>query len=256
MLLVCILKRILALLTAMSCLGAGATSFGTDYSDLWWNASENGEGFNVIQQEDILLMTFFVYDASNKPTWYVSPDTAYNAEANNFQGPLYDTQGPPGSSLGATQVGTAVFSPMSSTTATLTYTVNGASIVKALTRETWRNDDMSGSYIGAKIGTYSGSGCNYGYMEEPVTMVVGQAAQTVTYQFTFSGNSCSQTGTYTQAGRMGSVNGTFSCSNGASGSFSQTEIQVTPQGVAWRGTASTTYDCSWTGHIGGVRQAP
>jgi len=249
-------KRILASLIAMSCVGVGATSFGTDYSDLWWNASENGEGFNIIQQANTLFVTFFVYDSSNKPIWYVGSNIAYSSTANNFQGPLYVTQGPVGTSLGVTQVGTATFSPTSATEATLTYTVNGVQFVKALTRQTWKNDDVSGSYIGAKIGTYSGSGCNYGYLEEPVNFVVMQTGQAMTLQQTFSTYSCTTTGTYTQAGRMGSFDGTVTCSNGASGSVSLREIEVTPQGITWRSSSTSGSDCSWTGHGGGVRQAP
>ena len=30
-------------------LPAGATNFGTDYTDLWWNPSESGWGVNLIQ---------------------------------------------------------------------------------------------------------------------------------------------------------------------------------------------------------------
>lgn len=78
-----------------------------------------------------------------------------------YSGPLHLTGG---SWLGAPwnasavnyrQVGNVTFTLTSVTTASLTYTVDGVSVSKQLTRLTWRNNDLAGAYLGASLGTYT-----------------------------------------------------------------------------------------------------
>lgn len=253
------MKWIVALLSAFGISSADATSFGTDFSDLWYNSARSGEGFNVIHQGDTLFITFFVYDSLNHPIWYAAPATTYsdtNGNNLNFQGPLYVTAGPPGpnGAAGAQQVGTLTFAGTSITTATLTYTVNGAPFQKSLTRQTWRNDDLSGNYIGAAVGTYSGCASN-GYAEEPANVSITQTGTTAVIQASFSNYSCTYSGTYAQTGRMGEITGASACTDapGQLGSFNAFELQVTPAGFMGRASASFGA-CVWAGHIGGLRR--
>jgi hypothetical protein len=248
-----------ALVTGLAISAAHATSFSTDFTDIWWDPANNGEGFNVVHQGDTLFVTFFVYDSANRPIWYVAPATTYSGTSGDsaiFQGALYQTAGPPGpnGAAGAQQVGTLTFAATGISTAILTYTVNTAPFQKSLIRQTWRNDDLSGGYIGASVGTYSGCPAN-GYAEEASSVSIAQSGTTVTVQAAFSNYSCTYAGTYAQAGRMGSITGAATCTDapGQLGSFSAFELQVTPAG--FMGHASVTFgSCVWAGRFGGLRR--
>ena len=50
-----------------------ANTWGTDFSDLWWNRSESGWGVNIAHQGDTIFMTLFVYGADHRVRWYVAP---------------------------------------------------------------------------------------------------------------------------------------------------------------------------------------
>src|SRR5205085_6615179 len=72
---------------ALLCLGlavaldAGAATFSTDASDLWYASpaeSESGWGVNVSQQGNVLFLTMFVYGSGSQPTWLVGSNTAYS----------------------------------------------------------------------------------------------------------------------------------------------------------------------------------
>jgi hypothetical protein len=113
-------------------------------SDLWWNPAEAGWGVNVIQQQDVLFLTFFVYGSDGKPAWYAGSDTRRTEFwSNNFEGPLHVHQGAWfggawNSGMGsARQVGTVRFSLNADGTAALTYSVDGAQVAKSLQRYTF-----------------------------------------------------------------------------------------------------------------------
>ena len=101
----------------------GFRAGASDYTDIWFNPSEQstgggGWGVNVVQSDAFLFLTFFIYGPDNKPTWYVAGLTR---DANgNFNGPLYATTGTyfgapwnPADGAGSAQVGTASFNPTS-----------------------------------------------------------------------------------------------------------------------------------------------
>jgi hypothetical protein len=109
-----------ALLGAALCLApaAGATSFSTNFSDLWWIPAESGWGANVTQQADVMFVTIFVFGPSGQPTWYAGT-LYYSLTAPDgslvFTGDLYQTVAPwfgavfdPGL-VSSRKVGTATF---------------------------------------------------------------------------------------------------------------------------------------------------
>lgn len=258
---------VLSLLLTLAAIPARATSFSTDLSDLWWNAAESGWGANVIQQEEILFITFFVYGQNGQPTWYVGSATSYvstNAEgALVFAGPLYQTTGPyfggPFNPLAVTNlaVGTVTFTVSAVNAATLAYTVNGVAVSKSVTRTTWRVNSVAGNFYGGEIGTFfnCASSNNNGFYEVPTSFGITQANGMVTMvsSYTTGNSACTYTGPYVQEGRMGSVTGTFSCSNGASGTFAAIEIEASVSGIAMR-AASKSNLCEFQGRFGGVRR--
>ncbi len=69
-----------------------ANTFSTDSSDLWYIPTESGWGANVVQQNEIIFVTLFVYSQSGAPTWFVGPATTFTGSDGNglsFSGRLY-----------------------------------------------------------------------------------------------------------------------------------------------------------------------
>lgn len=257
-------RKLLPILVLAFALPARATSFTTDMSDLWWNPNESGWGVNVIQQSDILFLTFFIYASNGTSTWYVAPDTAYTGSSGGaliFSGPLYQTNGPwfgagtfNPSTVGVRQVGTATFSSSTVNGATLSYSADGVNVNKSLTRQTWRTENLVGSYLGATVGTYSGCAVN-GYAEDVGGFIVSQSGSSITMTSlsTQTGVICTYSGTYTQTGRMGVIAGTQSCSNGASGALAATEVTVSLDSLTGHAVV-VNGSCTWNGRFGGLRR--
>ena len=63
------------LLLTLLLLTASAQAAATDYTDIWYNPAENGWGVNVVQSDVSLFLTFFIYGADSKPTWFTGQVT-------------------------------------------------------------------------------------------------------------------------------------------------------------------------------------
>ncbi len=114
-------------------------SYASNYQDLWWKADEPGWGLNLAHQGDILFATLFTYGADGRARWFVMSRGDRVGSASAFEGPLYQTAGPPfnASPWGAvanTEVGRMRLSFSDGNTGTLAYTVNGASVTKPIAR--------------------------------------------------------------------------------------------------------------------------
>jgi hypothetical protein len=253
------MNKLAALLGTLAALSAHASSFSTDVSDLWWNPNESGWGLNVIQQNDILFATMFVYSSSGAPAWYVG--SAVTFQSNNggvitYSGPLYQTAGPyfgggfNPANVTNRPVGTITLRLTDIANATLTYSVDGLTVTKAITRQTWRNNNLSGTYVGATIGTYSGCPSGNGYSEEAGIIGISHNGASISVALS---SGCVATGTYRQFGRMGDIEGTISCTNGAIGQFVAFELEPNISGLT--GRAMSQYGaCRWEGRIGGLRR--
>ena len=102
----------------------------------------------------VVFATLFVYDINGNPTWYVAT-MQYTGSSFTWSGDLYATTGPyfgtmpfnPANVI-ATKVGTMTWAAQTVNTGTLTYNVNGVTVVKNIVRETLVNDDFSGHFGG------------------------------------------------------------------------------------------------------------
>lgn len=254
-------KLLMLLMPLILSRGANATAFSTEYTDLWWNPAENGWGVNVIQQDDTLFATLFVYSSSGAPSWYVASGATFTGRQGSalaFSGKLYQTTGPwfggafnPGA-VGIREVGAATFTFTSVVDGTLSYSVDGLTVTKNITRQTWRVNSLTGDYIGATIATQSGCAAN-GQVEEPAIFNVSHSGAGIIFT-TFQGSgSCTYRGTYQQAGRMGAAQGTVSCSDGSQGTFTAFELEVNTIGMTGRGT-SQLGACNRLWKIGGLKR--
>jgi hypothetical protein len=116
-----------------------------NYTSLWWNAAESGWGINLNHQGDIVFGTLFTYDSTGAPMWLVMSSGALQSDGATFSGPLYRTTGPafnanpftPITAANLTQVGTMAVTFAGPDNATLSYSVNGVQVNKAITRQVY-----------------------------------------------------------------------------------------------------------------------
>ena len=117
----------------------GANPLNADYSDLWWNPSESGWGLAVTQQANVMFLVWYVYDNTGKPVWYVASNC--DISASGCTGTLYRTIGPPSGPtfnpalVQVNTAGTVSLAFIDANNGTLTYTVNGVSGSKSITRQ-------------------------------------------------------------------------------------------------------------------------
>ncbi len=145
---VAMLKRIL-LITFLCAAARGAAA--TDYTDIWYNAVEPGYGFNIVQSDSFMFVTFFVYGSNNSPTWFTAQVNQDNT--GNFNGQLFSTMGTyfamPWLGFTGGPVGTVSFQPTGPYTARLVYTVTGVATVTAnIQRQPLTPITIGGSYTG------------------------------------------------------------------------------------------------------------
>jgi hypothetical protein len=120
-------------------LSSGTTPPAVDYTDLWWNPTESGWGLVATQQFGVMFLAWYVYDGTGKPMWYVAPDCV--VVGSGCSGTLYRTTGPPlgptfnPASVAVTSAGNISVSFIDANNATLSYTVNGTTNTKVITRQ-------------------------------------------------------------------------------------------------------------------------
>ncbi len=111
-----------------------------DYTDHWWNPQESGWGMSIMQHpSDRLFAVWYVYDQNRQPTWYTLQPGSWLA-SNTYAGPVYKTTGPyfggtfDPATVGIAQVGTATLKFSNQGTGEFTYSVEGVSGKKAISR--------------------------------------------------------------------------------------------------------------------------
>lgn len=270
-----------ALMGLAFALPAHATPYSTDYSDLWWvGPAEDGWGVNFIQQGDIIFATFFVYGADKAARWFVAPAMAPTAAqpstGHRFSGDLYQTTGPWfGGTFDLTQrtanvVGTAMVTFDSPDTATLSYTVDGTPVVKAITRQTFRTNSVAGFYFGGLVAIASqcGDATDNGAVDivgsMSVTHTVSQTTSQASFQVEFitpigQQATCLFAGTHVPRGRLAHVtSGNFSCVVGNlqanQGTFTMTGLDAQRNGFHAAFTGADQF-CTYNGRFGGPREA-
>ncbi|MCY7387544.1 MAG: hypothetical protein LH481_05670 [Burkholderiales bacterium] len=259
------MKRIVACLLSLCLFSpfAFANTFTTDLTDLWWNENESGWGVTATHQREVVFLTFFVYAADSRATFYTGQATYVSQSASGaliFSGPLYETQGPwigvpfNPNLVTIRQAGNVTFTAFIDS-ATMTYNVDSTNVTKALTRQTFRNNDLTGGYAG--IFRQASSGCATAANNVTVESVVGVAINNTTTTFSMttneSGTICEYTGNYRQSGRMGSSSGGFSCP-GRTGSYQMVEIEANPSGITGRFTGQNNLCSQVSGRLALVKR--
>jgi len=241
------MKRLmLALLLGTAAFRAEAV----DYTDIWFNPAQAGYGYNLVQSDGFLFVTFFIYGPSGAPTWYTGELNWNNVDA--FAGDVYLNTGTffgapwiP-ANLVSTKVGTATFRPIAANNyqGTLAYTVTGVgSATHVLQRQTLTAIATAGSYAGTQFGEYSGCATpagNFAYRDTYDLTVADGAAGSINYHFAYdSGLTCDLAGKYAPHGQYYTVSGaTYTCDDGTSATADMVEIKRTALGIEGRYTAT------------------
>jgi hypothetical protein len=159
-----------------------------NYEGLWWNApagSESGWGINFEHQGDIIFATWFTYDATGKGWWLVmtAPKSAAKAAGDTYSGTLYQTHGPAFNAVPfspaqvtPTAVGNGTLTFSDTSNGTFSYTVNGISQAKSITRQVFgplptcgaavnlaAATNYQGLWWAAPAGSESGWGINFAH---------------------------------------------------------------------------------------------
>jgi hypothetical protein len=255
---------------------AAATPASTDYSDIWWNAGENGWGINIVQQGATLFATLFVYGADNTQRWYVASNMSSlpaGAGQVRFGGPLFQTTGTffgtvpyNPQQFGALEVGAMSVTFDTFSTGTLVYNVGPATVTKQITRQTLTTNNLAGRYYGALATTQNGC-TNANVNGQPAYFIPSES-----FTVTLAGNAmtarfngvsgvlitCNFAGTYSQHGRLGRISaGQWSCISPtavlSSGTFEMTEVDVQVNHLSANFTGADNFCTSYVGRFGGIR---
>jgi hypothetical protein len=129
-----------------SCTAGGASSAAPNYQALWWAspaASQPGWGLNIAHQGDILFVTWFTYAPDGKGMWLVGSSLARTGNGS-YGGALYRAIGPPFNAaswnpamVALTPVGSASLAFSDADTGVFSYSVNGITGSKAITRQVY-----------------------------------------------------------------------------------------------------------------------
>jgi hypothetical protein len=121
-------------------LAAGPTPLD-DYTDMWFNPDEPGWGVAIVQSAaNRVFATWYTHDAAERPTWIAMPEGVWRT-AVAFEGALYRATGSAfdrpydRSRFSVSPVGTGRIEFGHGDTATVTFTVDGKTVVKAIRRQ-------------------------------------------------------------------------------------------------------------------------
>lgn len=240
---------------------ASATTFTTNYTDLWANTKEPGWGLSIYQEADVLQGTLFIYDKGELASWYTVTLALDSIGPNNvprYTGTLYQTTGP---ALGQPydpallryrQVGALTIDFGDDAHGLLTYTIDGAGAVKQVQRLTFAPNSILGSYIGSTQDvTYD---CkdpkrNGLVTTDPGPFTITQETDGMVLRFP----TCEVTnGVYTQQGQIGQVDAIYNCPGGATGEIKFSALQSEKGGIVGTYTGRDK-SCLFRGNIGGMR---
>jgi hypothetical protein len=252
-------------LAALVAIVAGPALATTDYTDTWWTPAEPGWGVNLTQNGDKVYATFYVYAVDGRATWFAAL-MSRDGTGDRFTGTLSRTTGtfygaPAWAGYTITPAGTATFSATSSTTGTLTYTVDGATVAKPIERITLAPLGVAGTYIGGVSGRRTG--CNVsGAIVESMQFVVLHSTLDNSLRIDQVSTStgalvCRMEGTAVQTGKLLSVSGaSYSCTDGWNAPARIFNLRPTPRGFEAQWFSDAGGGCTESGQLSGVTQFP
>jgi hypothetical protein len=236
---------------------------------IWFVPAESGWGVNLVQQNQTLFVTLFVYGTDNRPLWLVGPDVSFTSTdtsgASTFTGTLFQTSGPyfgaasfdPGA-VGLSQVGTLSLRFTSPGAAQLTYGVNGVNVTKSIVPQTFRVNNLTGLYLGGASAAPATPSCTLPLPAGDPTLVafdMAQSGTSITIQLQNPAlATCTLVGTVTTFGKLADVSGTYTCSAGPGGQFAIRRLEAGIDGFSGSYIPLSSPGCAGAAvTIGGAR---
>ena len=253
-----------ALLLALASAPALPAS-GYDIGDMWWVPSEPGWGAEFVQQRDTVFAVLYVQGPDQRPDWYSATLFFQGLEPQTHQvtyaGDLYEAQGawfgvPAYAITGMRKVGTMSVVAPTMTSATLTYTVDGTSVTKPIARYTFRYEQYAPAYDATshlELTSCTNPADNGAFVHHP-TYAMTLAGLQMTIAETDGVRSCTYVGPYTQDGRLGRVQSTYTCNNGEVGAMTFEEMNVQRFGLVGKLFGANNRGCHIEGSFGAVPQ--
>jgi hypothetical protein len=240
---------------------ASATSANTDVTDIWWNRNKSGNGYQLVNTGTFVFATGYVYGPNRQPFWISGELRKTGAALATFTGPLYVNTGPyfggpyDPATVTSRMAGTMTFVLTAINTGQLSYSVDGVFVNEPIERQPLTLDNYSGYYLTGV--TESITGCfdpaNNGTYAYAGTASVAQNGQSIVLTTTATGVACTVSGTYSQSGRMGEVNGPYACTSGEVGTARIFEMNSFFYGFNARlQFHSTTLGCNASGKVAGL----
>lgn len=240
---------------------AEATSANTDLTDIWWNPAESGWGMQMVNTGTFVFATLYVYGTNGQPTWATAELRKTSADLTTYSGPLYLSTGPyfggpfnPNAVAGR-PAGTMTFVLSTVSVGQLTYSVDGVVVVKAVQRQPLTFDNYNGSYLVTV--TQTSESClnpaNNGTVTANRTLNITQSGSSMVAVSNGNGVTCTTSGTFTQLGRMGRLQGNYSCTTGEIGTAVILEMSNVPYMFTARlQSQSSNLGCVTEGEVAGL----
>jgi hypothetical protein len=263
--------RILAFASLL--LASSAFAAVASYTDVWFDPDEPGWGVFVVQSNTFQFISFFIYGADGKPTWYTAQLT--DDGTGNYSGLLYATTGTNFEAawiqnrFTINAVGGVTWQPTDIYHAQLGYALVGDRVVnKSVQRQTLTPLALSGSYSGSITGAVAS--CTNAANNNPsfhgrFNLTVTQNANTsagLTFSFvdnTYNGLVCTWNGPITQYGLLYQMSpGQYTCSAqgfNPAGTVTTATVEsfhTTGQGIEGRWVVSNAVGCVETVHFTAV----
>ena len=246
------------LLVALLLLIAAFDATALEYTDVYYDhtsatVNEDGWGVFLVQSDTTIFISFFIYGADGKATWYTAQLT--DDGTGRYTGQLFAITGTyfanPWQGYNVSPAGTATFAPSDIYHATLTYTVNGLpTVMKPLVRQTLAPYKMSGNYSGSMAGSISGMTCDPAVADPSfraryglAVTQTGDASATLVFTFvdtTHAGIVCTAAGPLTHYGRLYQMGAgtTVACTgpgqDGRARAYTFDSLHPTGQGIEGR----------------------
>jgi hypothetical protein len=137
------IQRLIFASPVPTCSAGGTPGAQPNYQDLWWRSpagSESGWGVNIAHQGDILFATWYTYGADGNPMWLSASNLARTGNAT-YSGLLHRSWAQPFNAqpwdparVTRMAAGNVTFTFTDANNGTMTYTVEGVTQSKPITR--------------------------------------------------------------------------------------------------------------------------
>ncbi len=246
------------------------TSVTSPLTGLWWNANESGWGATITQQSAAMFVTMFVYDLAGNAVWYTVSCSIVGAscvgDMSKVRGGSTPTATWNGGNIAVTKVGTMTLQFSSNDAAIMSYTLDGLSATKQITRQIFGppsplistlNDTWYGSIIETRtactVSAFNGIRATYGQYD--ISLGVGNRGAFSLFFQGVTGLQCNYNGSFTNTGARLAASGNLLCSDGKRGTWQSSNITTTVKSMTIELNAQldTTESCKISAILGGLR---